>query len=182
MSLTMSDYNGLKAGDLAPDFTLPGADGKNHSLSNFRNTKAVLIIFMCNHCPYVKEKLEEINRIAKDFKDRGLVVIGINSNDAENYSEDSFENMKALAQRGIEFIYLFDETQEVAKAYGATCTPDPFLFDGDFKLIFHSRIDDPPGLEQAKRHELYEAIQEFLDKGQISIEESPSMGCNIKWK
>ncbi|MFH1290080.1 MAG: thioredoxin family protein [Nanoarchaeota archaeon] len=182
MTFTPSVYK-LKKGSRAPDFLLPGADGKTHSLSDFRKARAVLIIFMCNHCPYVKVKLAEINRIARDFKNRGLVVVGINSNESYNYPEDSFENMKLMVQRGpIDFIYLHDNTQDAAKAYGAVCTPDPFLLDGNFKLIFHSRIDDPPGLKEAKRHEMYEAIQEFLDTSQISIKENPSMGCNIKWK
>jgi peroxiredoxin len=183
MSLTESKYNALKKGDAAPDFFLLGADGKHHPLKSFKNAKAILIVFMCNHCPYVKVKLPELNRIAKDFKDEGLAVVGINSNESEGYPEDNFENMKHLVQKGgVEFTYLHDETQKVAKAYGAVCTPDPFLFDHNLKLIFHSRIDNPPGLDDAEKHELYDTIQEFLETGKISAEEKPSMGCNIKWK
>jgi len=180
--LTKSFYK-LNKGTQAPDFSLPGTDEKMHSLGKIKGEKATLIIFMCNHCPYVQTKLSELNRITEDFKSRGLQVIGINSNDSEDYSEDNFENMKAFVNKGIvKFLYLHDESQEVAKSYGAVCTPDPFLFDKDLKLVFHSRIDDPPGMEAARMNELYEAIKELLNKGIISLQENPSLGCSIKWK
>lgn len=182
MVLTESQSK-LKKGDKAPDFNLKATNERFYSLEKLRrqNKKAYLIVFMCNHCPYVKEKLGELNRIAKDYKD--VLVVGINSNEDINHPEDSFENMQKFVQQGkVKFLYLREETQDVAKAYSATCTPDPFLFDSDFRLIFHSRIDDPPGTRSAKRHELHEAIGEFLEKGEISIKESPSIGCSIKWK
>lgn len=173
----------LKKGSLAPDFNLINTDEEFYNLYDLKGERAYLIIFMCNHCPYVKAKLSEMNRINSSFKDKGLVTIGINSNDSDEYPEDSFEEMKkAVDNKIVEFPYIKDETQEVAKAYGAQCTPDSFLFDKDFKLIFHSRIDDPPSLGKAKRHELYDAIEEFLEKGRISITEHPSLGCSIKWK
>jgi len=174
--------NKLKKGDKAPDFNLVGVDDEFYSLSDLKGERAYLIVFMCNHCPYVLAKLDELNRIAEDFKSHGLVVIGINSNEDENYPEDSFENMKKLAGSGkVKFIYLRDETQDIAKAYGAVCTPDPFLFDSKFKLIHHGRIDNQPGPKEGNVKELYEAIKEFLDKGKITQEEKPSMGCSIKW-
>ena len=182
MSLVES-ISKLKKGTSAPDFSLPGIDGKTYSLSNFKNAKAVLIVFMCNHCPYVKPKINELKRMQSDYKNKGLVVVGINPNDENFVPEDNFEGMKKTAkERGINFIYLRDESQKAAKDYGATCTPDPFLFDSEFKLVFHSRIDDTHAQEDANKHEMHEAIGEFLNDGKIKVEEQPSMGCSIKWK
>ena len=173
----------LKKGMKAPDFTLPATDGKTYSLNDFKNAKAILIVFMCNHCPYVKPKLDEIKRIQADYKDKGLIVVGINSNSDQVVPEDSFDNMKKVVEeKGINFIYLRDESQEVAKEYGASCTPDPFLFDSEQKLVFHSRIDDTHGDDPANKHEMHEAIGEFLESGNISLNQEPSMGCSIKWK
>lgn len=183
MSLMESIYSKLKKGAKAPDFSLPATDGKTYSLKDFKGAKALLIIFMCNHCPYVKPKVNEIKRITADYKNKGLVVVGINPNDENFVPEDNFEGMKKTAkERGINFVYLRDETQETARDYGASCTPDPLLFDSEQKLIFHSRLDDTHGQEEANRHEMHEAIGQFLKTGKISIEEKPSMGCSIKWK
>ncbi|NQV91531.1 thioredoxin family protein [Candidatus Woesearchaeota archaeon] len=180
MALLGSEYVTLKQGNLAPDFSLMNVDGIFYSLQDIKGEKATLIIFMCNHCPYVLPKINEIKRIAKSFE--GLTVIGINSNESENYPEDSYEKMQEYFDKwNIDFYYLHDSSQEVAQDYGAVCTPDPFLFDSDLKLIFHSRIDDTHGKEEGT-HELYHAIQEFLETGNISVEEHPSMGCSIKWK
>ena len=173
----------LKRGMSALDFSLPGIDGKTYSLSNFKNAKALLIVFMCNHCPYVKPKINELKRIQTDYKNKGLVVVGINPNDENFVPEDNFDGMKKTAkERGINFVYLRDETQKTARDYGATCTPDPFLFNSEHKLVFHSRIDDTHGQEQADKHEMHEAIGQFLNNGNITLEEQPSMGCSIKWK
>lgn len=183
MVLTESN-NVLKKGDKAPDFNLKSTDGEKYSIGKLKSKrkKAYLLVFMCNHCPYVLAKLDELNRISRDYKE-DLLVVGINSNEDENYPEDSFENMQKFVDSGkVGFLYLRDETQEIAKAYGAVCTPDPFLFDSEFNLLFHSRIDNPPGTEPAERHELHESINEFLEKGSISIGENPSVGCGIKWK
>src|SRR3989338_5946245 len=170
MVLLESAAKKLKAGDLAPDFSLRGTDGKVHSLSAYRGARALLVVFMCNHCPYVKAKFGRLGQIHSRYSRLGVRMAGINSNDPENYPEDSFEAMKALALgQGWKFDYLFDESQETARKYGAVCTPDPFLFDSDFKLVFHSRIDYPPGLDAAQKHELHDAIGEFLEKGSISI-------------
>lgn len=182
MVLLASEYKILKKGETAPAFKLPATDGKTHSLKDLQNSKATLIIFMCNHCPYVLPKIKEIKRIAANFRDRGLAVIGINSNESLNYPEDSFEKMKTyFDQWRIIFHYLRDETQEVAKSYGAVCTPDPFLFDASMKLIYHGRITDVHGKEGGTP-ELYEVINEFLRTRKISRQEKPSMGCSIKWK
>jgi peroxiredoxin len=183
MVLTESNSLRMKKGSLAPSFSLPGTDGKTHSLSSFKGCKALLIVFMCNHCPYVKPKMAELVRIQKDYSALGLRVVGISSNDVTTHPDDSFDNMKKVAhERGFNFPYLYDETQEAAKAYGATCTPDPFLFDPSFKLVFHSRIDDTHGQDPAAKHEMHNAIGEFLQTGHILLKEKPSMGCNIKWK
>ena len=131
----------LKTGDSAPDFSLKGIDDNIHSLADY-DKKGLLVIFMCNHCPYVKAKIEAIKEIHQKFKDQ-ISLIGINSNDSDKYPDDSFESMKTVAnEKNIAFDYLVDESQETAKKYGAVCTPDPFLFDSDRKLVFHGRIND----------------------------------------
>lgn len=169
MVLTESQYK-LKNQDPAPQFQLKGTDDKTYKLNDFKN-KLVLIVFMCNHCPYVIQNLPELNRIAIAFRNK-IQVIGINSNDPNYEPEDSFENMQSLVQQGkIKFTYLFDESQQTARDYGAVCTPDPFLFDKDKKLIFHAKVPD-----------LHRAITEYLDTNQITIEERSSIGCSIKWK
>ena len=183
MALTESNYKKLRKGDMAPGFSLPGTDGKTHTLQSLRGKNATLVIFMCNHCPYVRPKIDEMKRIAADFKDKSISVIGINSNDAVKYPDDNFEGMKkTVKERGINFPYLYDESQDVARSYGATCTPDPFLFDRDLNLVYHSRIDDTHGSDPVTKNEMHNAIAEFLEKGTITLKEKPSMGCNIKWK
>ncbi|HLC70382.1 MAG TPA: thioredoxin family protein [Candidatus Nanoarchaeia archaeon] len=182
MVLLASEYQILKSGETAPAFKLPATDGKTNPLQEIKGSNITLIIFMCNHCPYVLPKIKEIKKIAVDFKNKGLVVIGINPNESLNYPEDSFAKMKEYFEKWkIPFFYLRDETQEVAKAYGAVCTPDPFLFDSNLKLIYHGRITDFHGKEGGNP-ELYEVIEEFLRSGKITRAEKPSMGCSIKWK
>ena len=172
----------LKKGDKAPDFELMGVDDKKHSLSSY-NADAVLVIFMCNHCPYVKAKVDAINEIKTKFGSK-VAVIGINSNDAVAYPDDSFESMKKFAQeKSIKFSYLVDETQQVAKKYGAVCTPDPFLFDKNRKLVFHGRIDNAMKPEDKATEKTMIANIEKLLLGQtISKDFDPSIGCSIKWK
>ena len=180
MVLTQS-FQKLNRGDRAPDFSLKGVDDKIYSLSDFTGKEGLLVIFMCNHCPYVKAKIEAIVALYKKFKEK-IAVVGINSNDPE-YPGEGMENMKKfVGERGIDFPYLLDETQEVAKAYGATCTPDPFLFERARKLVFHGRIDDAlsPG-ETPKEHTMEENIEKMLRGEEIGEETKPSMGCSIKW-
>ena len=173
----------LKAGDKAPDFELLGIDNKKHSLNDYKDYTGLLVIFMCNHCPYVKAKIEAIKEIHKKFKDK-IAVVGINSNDPTSYPDDSFENMKIIAkEKGIKFDYLVDETQEIAKKYGAICTPDPFLFDGKMKLIFHGRIDNAMKPEDtATEKTMINNIEKFLSGEKIKKDFDPSIGCSIKWK
>ncbi len=157
----------LKTGDTAPDFNLKGIDEKMHSLTDF-NRKGLLVIFMCNHCPYVKAKIDAIKEIHDKFKDQ-ISLVGINSNDSEKYPDDSFESMKFMAnEKGITFDYLVDETQEIAKKYGAVCTPDPFLFDSDRRLIFHGRIDDAMNPDAvANEKVMINNIEKFLNDEKI---------------
>ena len=172
----------LKTGDSAPDFSLKGIDDNIHSLADY-DKKGLLVIFMCNHCPYVKAKIEAIKEIHQKFKDQ-ISLIGINSNNADKYPDDSFESMKTVAnEKNITFDYLVDESQETAKKYGAVCTPDPFLFDSDRKLVFHGRIDDamhPDAIATEKV--MINNIEKFLNGEKIEKDFDPSIGCSIKWK
>jgi peroxiredoxin len=172
----------LKAGNKAPEFDLLGIDDNRHSLSEFKDNP-LLVIFMCNHCPYVQAKVNAMNEIYEKFKGK-IAMVGINSNDPTNYPDDSFENMKKLAkERGIKFPYLVDETQEVAKKYGAVCTPDPFLFDSDFRLVFHGKIDNSMKPEdKATEKTMILNIEKLLAGKKIEKDFDPSMGCSIKWK
>ena len=173
----------LKTGDSAPDFELLGIDDKNHSLSDYKEFKGLLVIFICNHCPYVKAKIEAIKEVHAKFSDK-IALVGINSNDSIKYPDDSFESMKTVSkEKQIEFDYLVDETQEIAKKYGAVCTPDPFLFDSERKLIFHGRIDNAMNPDATSTHKvMIENIEKFLNGEKIEKDFDPSIGCSIKWK
>ena len=173
----------LKAGDMAPEFDLVGTDDKKYSLSSFKDYDAVLVIFMCNHCPYVKAKVDAINEIQTKFKGR-VAVVGINSNDSVAYPDDSFENMKKFADdKKISFFYLVDDTQRVAKKYGAVCTPDPFLFNKEQRLVFHGRIDNAMKPEdKATEKTMISNIEKLLGGQKIVKDFDPSIGCSIKWK
>ncbi len=172
----------LKTGDTAPDFELRGVDGNMHSTSQYKK-EGLLVIFMCNHCPYVKAKVDALNEIYVAYGDR-IDMVGINSNDAATYTEDSYENMKSMAQeKGFGFDYLVDESQEVAKRYGAMCTPDPYLFDSSHRLVFHGRIDDAHGPDkQPTAKTMMDNIGLMLAGSVIPKDFDPSIGCSIKWK
>ncbi len=171
-------------GTKAPEFNLKGVDGSFYSLSGFRNAQGLLIIFICNHCPYVKATIQRFIAIQKDFASRGIQLVGISSNNAVKYPEDSFENMKKFSEeQGFNFPYLYDETQEVAKAYDAVCTPDIYLFNSNKKLVYHGRLDDNWEYpEKVQENSLRKAIDEYLSNGKITGEQFPAMGCSIKWK
>jgi len=173
----------LKTGDQAPDFDLIGIDDKSHSLENYKDYDALLVIFICNHCPYVKAKVEAIKEIHDKFKDT-VALVGINSNDTINYPDDSFENMKKVAEeKGIKFDYLVDDSQEIAKKYGAICTPDPFLFDKERKLVFHGRIDNAMNPDDTTTEKtMIINIEKLLAGEKIEKDFDPSIGCSIKWK
>ena len=181
MVLTESTIS-LKTGDSAPEFNLKGIDDNMHSLNDY-SKKGLLIIFMCNHCPYVKAKINAIKELHDKFKDH-ISIVGINSNDSMKYPDDSFDSMKVVVkEKGLKIDYLVDETQEIAKKYGAVCTPDPFLFDSEKKLVFHGRIDDAmnPDAEVTEKV-MVNNIEKFLDGQKIEKEFDPSIGCSIKWK
>ena len=173
----------LNTGDQAPDFDLMGIDDKNHSLNDYKDYDGLLVLFTCNHCPYVKAKVEAIKEIHEKFKDK-VALVGINSNDPTNYPDDNFENMKKTAQeKGIKFDYLVDDSQEIAKKYGAICTPDPFLFNKERKLVFHGRIDNAMNPEDtATEKTMINNIEKLLTGEKIEKDFDPSIGCSIKWK
>ncbi|MFA7387924.1 MAG: thioredoxin family protein [Thiohalobacteraceae bacterium] len=169
----------------APDFALPGVDGKVWTRDVCRGEKGLLVMFICNHCPYVKAVLDRILRDARDLQAQGLNSVAIMSNDPSDYPEDSFANMQRIAQQmDFPFPYLLDETQEVAKAYGAVCTPDFFGYNADLELQYRGRLD--ASRKQAApddvRRDLFEAMQQVIRTGQGPTEQIPSMGCSIKWK
>ena len=172
----------LKTGDRAPNFNLIGVDGKMYSLNDF-NSKTLLVIFICNHCPFVKARIKDIIELQNKFDMKELQIIGINSNDP-NFEEEGFENMKKFSKEcNLNFPYLLDETQEIAKLYGAVCTPDPFLFDHERKLVFHGRINDAMTPEShPSRQIMEENIKKVLNDEQIEKDFDPSIGCSIKWK
>ena len=185
MTLTLSSYKVLNKESSAPDFELIGIDGKKYSLNEFKGKRALLIIFMCNHCPYVQPKMDYFVELQTAYGGQGLQIVAINSNDTKKHPDDSFENMKKWARdKKFNFPYLFDETQEVAKKYDAQCTPDPYLFDSEIKLQYHGRFDDAHGKphREAKTREMEDAIMEVIRGAKVTVETLPSMGCNIKWK
>jgi len=173
----------LVIGSKCPHFNLPATDGKNYSLDSFSDKKILVVIFSCNHCPYVQAYEDRIIEIQNDYKDV-LSIVAISSNETVNYPEDSFEKMKERAeQKGFNFPYLFDETQDVAKEFGATHTPEIFLFDEDRKLAFHGKIDDNwQDPKNVKSKYLRNAIEELIAGKKVSVPETFTIGCTIKWK
>jgi peroxiredoxin len=175
----------LPLGSQAPDFSLPDVDGRTVSLDDFRDAPALLVVFMCNHCPFVKHIAEELARLGKDYQARGAAIVGINPNDVENYPDDSPEQMRReVRERGYTFSYLFDEPQETAKAYRAACTPDFFLFDRQRKLVYRGQLDSSrPGSDTPVTGEDLRAALDVVLRGEpVSEDQRPSIGCNIKWK
>ena len=168
----------------AREFDLPGVDGKRYNLSNARGKNGLLVMFICNHCPYVKAVIDRIVRDCRDLAGHGVGSIAIMSNDPADYPEDSFENMKRVArEKGFPFPYVLDETQEVAKTYGAVCTPDFFGFNAKLELQYRGRLDASrrEAVPGAKR-ELYEAMLQIAQTGEGPREQTPSVGCSIKWR
>lgn len=183
MAVTASKM--LTLGTPAPNFSLPDIEGNIVSLADFEESPALLVIFMCNHCPFVKHVLSDLVRLAREYQAKGVAVVGINSNDVANYPEDSPEMMaKLVEEAGFSFPYLYDETQEVAKAYQAACTPDFFLFDKESKLAYRGQMDDSrPGNDiPITGLDLIKAMDTVLAGREVSSEQKPSIGCNIKWK
>ncbi|MCA9130490.1 MAG: thioredoxin family protein [Planctomycetales bacterium] len=174
----------LPLGTAAPEFSLPDYNGNTVSLSDCRGTAGLLVIFMCNHCPYVKHVAPEVSRLADEYLAKGVGVVGISSNDIANYPDDSPELMKKEAEsQGYRFPYLVDETQSVAKAYHAACTPDFFLFDAELKLVYRGQLDDtrPRQGVEPNGEDLRAALEAMLHDEAIAEVQKPSVGCNIKW-
>ncbi len=175
----------MPLGSIAPDFSLPDLDGTTKSLASLKGPKATLIVFMCNHCPFVKHVAPQLASIAKDYRSKGVAMIGISSNDITTHPDDSPAKMKEeAALRGYEFPYLYDESQEVARAYRAACTPDFFLFDAELKLAYRGQLDDsrPQSEKPLTGKDLREALDALVDGRPVSENQKPSIGCNIKWK
>lgn len=178
--------NMLPLGTVAAPFTLQDTvSGTQKSLDELKSDKATVIMFICNHCPFVKHVLDGIIQLANDYIPKGVSFIAINSNDVENYPDDSPENMAKLArEKQFPFVYLFDETQEVAKAYEAACTPDFYIFDGSMKLAYRGQMDGSrPGNDvPVTGEDLRAALDAILSGQPVSEDQRPSLGCNIKWK
>ena len=171
-------------GQPAPEFSLPGTDGKTYRLEDVRGPNGLLVMFICNHCPYVQAIRDRLIRDARDLKALGIHTAAIMSNDPSDYPEDSFANMKKLASElKFPFPYLFDETQVTAKAYGAVCTPDFFGYNKDLNLQYRGRLDESrkEPVTNARR-DLFEAMRQVVQTGQGPKDQIPSMGCSIKWK
>jgi len=186
--VTLDSAASLEVGDAIPDFDLPGTDGERYGPDAFADDRALLVVVTCNHCPYAKAKHPALNAIAADYDD--VAVVGVNPNDAEAYPEDSFEAMRERVADGTVAYdaYLRDESQAVARAFGATCTPDPFLFrreDGDFVLAYHGRLDDAMSPDETPSggpgFEMREAIDAVLAGEPVDQSFRPSRGCSIKW-
>jgi len=175
----------LQVGDPAPDFTLFDAFDREHSFEEISGEKGTLVIFACNHCPYVVHLAEAIGEFAEELQDNDIATVAINSNDVDNYPDDDPENMAAFSDEyGWEFPYLFDEDQEIAKSYGAACTPDFFLFDEDQNLIYAGQFDSsrPKNDGEVTGEDLRAAVKAMVTGEGAIKEQKPSSGCNIKWK
>ncbi|WPF87662.1 thioredoxin family protein [Cyanobacterium aponinum AL20118] len=176
----------LPLGTIAPDFNLPDmVSGKIISLKDFQGCKGLLVMFICQHCPFVKHVEQELAKIGHDYGSQNLGIVAISSNDAENYPDDSPANLKQMAEKlNFNFPFCYDETQEVAKAYQAACTPDFYLFDNDFRLVYRGQLDDSrPSLDiPVTGKDLRDAIASLLASKPINPAQKPSLGCNIKWK
>lgn len=174
----------LNIGDNWINFSLPGVDDKTHSLADFGDKETIAIIFSCNHCPYVRAWEDRMVQIQSDYMGKGVQLITINSNDVRKYSEDSFDKMKTRAEeKDFNFPYLRDDSQEIARKYGAERTPEVFLFDRSGVLRYHGAIDDNCDNPKAvKKHYLRDALEAVLSGRTPSVEQTPPVGCTIKWK
>ena len=174
----------LAIGDQAPDFELPGVDGRNCTLADFADKPVLAVIWSCNHCPYVVAYEDRMVQIQRDYLDQGVQFVAINSNDERRYPEDDFDHMVERARsRGLNFPYLRDESQTAAEAYGPSVTPEVFLFDAERKLVYHGRIDDNPDNAAAvQKHDLREALDALLVGKAIPTAKTNAVGCSVKWK
>jgi peroxiredoxin len=176
----------MKLGDSAPSFSLPGVDGRARSLDSVRGAKATIVVFSCNHCPYVIMNEDRLIAVARDYAAKGVGMAAINSNDASSHPDDSFDEMKKrAAAKGFPFPYLRDETQDVARAYGATHTPHLFVFDKDLRLAYTGSVDDDNSYKNRKTPEtlyLRDALDDLVAGRPVRVQETHAIGCTIKWK
>jgi len=183
--MTVTASKMVSLGMSAPSFSLPDTEGNIVSLSDFEQAPALLVVFMCNHCPFVKHILKDFVKLAKEYQDKGVAVVAISSNDVDDFPEDNPEMMAQKAKEaGFTFPYLYDETQEVAKAYQATCTPDFFLYDKERRLVYRGQMDDsrPGNNVPITGSDLRAALEAVLEDKKVPAKQRPSMGCNIKWE
>ena len=184
--MALMETDACQFGWQAPDFSLPGVDGKTYSLQDIKGENGTLVMFICNHCPYVKAIIEPLAAEATLLQGQGIGVVAIMPNDTVNYPDDSFENMKLFSQEnGFTFPYLIDESQQVARSYDAICTPDFFGFNKDLELQYRGRFDaTTPGRQAAANdpRDLLEAMKHIAETGKGPEVQKPSMGCSIKWK
>jgi len=174
---------GLALGSPAIDFHLKSVDGRPYGLRDFADRKALVVVFSCNHCPYVRDYEDRMVALQRDYSGRGVTLVAINSNDDHNYPEDSYEKMiERSKDKGFNFPYLRDETQEIALKYGAICTPHIFAFDQQRTLQYKGRIDDNRNVAEAKTHDLRNALDSILAGHKPSVQETRPFGCSIKWK
>ncbi len=181
MALTITPE--VELGTDCPDFTLPAVDGKTYSLKDFQKGKPLVIMFICNHCPYVQAIEDRLIQLGVDLKAHNIPVIGICSNDAESHPEDSFENLqKRSLEKNYSFLYLYDESQQIARTFGAVCTPDFFVYNNEHKLAYRGRLDDSwKDASKVTQRELFDAVLKLKDNKPINNPQTPSMGCSIKW-
>jgi peroxiredoxin len=172
----------LELGQNAPDFDLPGVDGRSHSLVSFADKPVLVVIFSCNHCPYVKDYEERMVSIQREYAGKGVQFVAINSNDEQAYPEDSFPEMvKRSKERGFNFPYLRDESQKVVTSYGAVCTPHVFAFDSKRTLRYRGRIDDSRDPAKVASHDLRNALAELTSSRAVKVPDTRPFGCSIKW-
>jgi peroxiredoxin len=173
----------LSLGSKAPDFDLPGVDGKRYSLASFKDAKVLIVVFSCNHCPYVVGSEERMKKLFADYSPKGVAMVAINSNETINHPTDSFEHMKTHArERGLQFPYVRDDSQDIARTYGALRTPHFYVFDGERKLRYTGRMDNnpkDPGKETT--HELRDALDAILTGKSPAVPLTNPIGCNVKW-
>jgi peroxiredoxin len=184
LRMALAYSKGMQLGTQAPGFSLPGVDGKTHTLESFADAVVLVVVFTCNHCPYAKAVEDRLIQLQRDYQPKGVRLVAINPNDDRAYPDDSMPHMiERAAQKGFNFPYLRDESQSVARAYDAACTPDIFVFDAARKLIYNGRFDDNwQESGKVRRQDLRAAIDACLAGRAIDFEPVPSMGCSIKWK
>ena len=189
--MAVTESTMMELGHPAPDFSLPAVNpevddrgDERRSLTDYDDAEVLVVVFMCNHCPYVKHIEDALLDVARTYQQRSVQFVGICSNDAERYPDDSFDRLAERAQdKDYPFPYLQDEAQEIAKAYEAACTPDIYIFDEDRTLVYRGRFDETrPDDGEPHGGDLRQALDELLETGEVTMEQHPSMGCNIKWK